>query len=102
MRLLDLDPRWCGLNQWVSPERPFRIGLSFLCPHCHEQRLAILFDPPVNPTRVDVVYNAQAYAGDRYVWQRSGDTFDTLTLTPSIDASKFGHWHGRITAGEVK
>jgi hypothetical protein len=24
-----------------------------------------------------------------------------LTVTPSIDASKSGHWHGHITNGEV-
>ncbi len=38
------------------------------------------------------------------VWKRgSGDTFETLTLTPSIDANVdiAGHWHGFITNGEV-
>jgi hypothetical protein len=34
-------------------------------------------------------------------WHRVGDTFDTLTLTPSIDCSRFGHFHGFITGGEV-
>lgn len=36
-----------------------------------------------------------------------GITFDcphcrTLTLTPSVDASKHGHWHGFITNGEIR
>jgi hypothetical protein len=36
------------------------------------------------------------------LWQRAGDTFDTLTLSPSIDASKHGHWHGFIQGGEIR
>jgi hypothetical protein len=37
------------------------------------------------------------------VWTRAaGDTFETLTLSPSIDASPAGHWHGFIQNGEVR
>lgn len=35
-------------------------------------------------------------------WQRQGDTFETLTLAPSIDASRAGHWHGFIQNGEIR
>jgi hypothetical protein len=35
------------------------------------------------------------------IWQRTGETFDDLTLTPSIDASPSGHWHGYVTNGQV-
>ena len=31
-----------------------------------------------------------------------GETFETLTLTPSVDASAAGHWHGHVTDGEVR
>ncbi len=37
-------------------------------------------------------------------WQRTGETFDTLTLTPSIHSRKEKGgcgWHGFITNGEV-
>lgn len=37
-----------------------------------------------------------------FKWEREGDTFETLTLKPSVDASGWGHWHGWITNGEVK
>ena len=30
------------------------------------------------------------------------DNFDTMTVTPSIDASGSGNWHGFITNGEIK
>jgi hypothetical protein len=74
MRLVDLQPRWGtdGTRRWVS----------FLCPHCRTQRLSV----PVG-------------AGG---WQASGETFDTLTLTPSVDVGGFGHWHGFITNGEIQ
>lgn len=45
----------------------------------------------------DVVMCARGIA-----WQRSGDNFDNLTLTPSIDASRSGHWHGFVTNGEIR
>lgn len=35
-------------------------------------------------------------------WHRSGDTFETLTLSPSVNCEGFGHWHGNIAGGEVK
>jgi hypothetical protein len=36
------------------------------------------------------------------LWQRTGDTFNSISLSPSIDASKAGHWHGYITNGEIR
>lgn len=29
------------------------------------------------------------------------ESFETLSVTPSLDASASGHWHGYITAGEI-
>jgi hypothetical protein len=43
--------------------------------------------------------------GDRG-WQRSGDTLETLTLTPSVQrlprAGETCAWHGYITNGEAR
>jgi hypothetical protein len=36
-----------------------------------------------------------------YAWTFSGKDFATITITPSIDASASGHWHGCITNGEI-
>lgn len=36
-----------------------------------------------------------------FLWERIGDTFANLTLRPSVDASKSGHWHGFVALGEV-
>ena len=34
-------------------------------------------------------------------WDRTGDTIETLTLSPSVDGSEFGCFHGWIRDGEV-
>lgn len=33
---------------------------------------------------------------------RTGETFDTLTLTPSVGFDNIGHWHGSITDGQIR
>lgn len=35
------------------------------------------------------------------LWERTGEDFDDLTLSPSVDASVLGHWHGFIRNGMV-
>jgi hypothetical protein len=34
-------------------------------------------------------------------WSMSSTDFETMTITPSIDASGAGHWHGYVTSGEI-
>lgn len=38
---------------------------------------------------------------DGYAWEFKGNDFATLTVTPSIDASASGNWHGHITNGAI-
>jgi hypothetical protein len=83
--LVELDPRWTS----TSDDR-HGMGVSFNCPHCRVQRLAIWFANPLD--------GGPPAPGERH-WQRSGDTFATLSLTPSIDASGWGHWHGFLSNG---
>lgn len=61
-----------------------------------KQRLSVSFD-----LALDGQPHVPDVAPDARWWHRTGDTFETLTLTPSIDASAYGHWHGFITRGEV-
>lgn len=81
MRLTELDPHW------VADSKGVRVGLSFDCPHCRTQRLAVPFH--------------ECFGWIQKPWNMSGDSFDNLSLSPSIDASASGHWHGFITNGEV-
>lgn len=34
-------------------------------------------------------------------WTRAGDDFASISITPSIDASRAGHWHGFVTNGAI-
>lgn len=100
MRLTDLSPRWLNVNVFV-----------FRCPHCpdsgelltcknvpmnvHDQIELCLktlgpYDKDIVPAKADTI------------WAFSSDDFATMSVTPSIDASNSGHWHGHITNGEIK
>jgi hypothetical protein len=99
MRLTDLDPRW-GIDADIviggvlrHYENRHGMCVSFECPHCRTIRLAVWFANPIDglPPTDDA----------KHLWQRTGETFENLTLSPSIDASKDGHWHGFLTNGEI-
>lgn len=107
MRLIDLEPHWIGLSGWSSPSA-FYVGVSFLCPHCdfnapmhgpnRRRRLAVQFWPPIDPDGLmGRVFDLPNNGGHR----RTGETFDSLTLEPSIGFESIGHWHGRIVNGEI-
>ena len=109
MRLSDLKPHWIGLAGW-SAEEPFYIGVSFLCPHCpidaqehgpsRRKRLVVIFTPPIDPggwlprmLAPPMLSGAHRRVG--------GSSFDDLSIEPSIGYDHIGHWHGRITDGNV-
>lgn len=112
IRLVDLNVRWVGLSQWAEKSPPFHIGISFdcPCPKCQAcrcltcghtpspKRLAVHFWPPIDPDGLlGRIFNLPDNGGHR----RTGETFDTLTLSPSVGFDSIGHWHGRITSGEI-
>ena len=100
MRLNDFQPHWIGIN--ASPDRGLRIGLSFLCPHCQQIRLTVYFKPQINPNHtIFPDWPVERSMTNVLWWDRiSGDTFDDLSLAPSIDYSGSHHWHGSIVNGE--
>lgn len=89
MRLLELNPRWFGLQR-------VRTGLTFLCPCCMQERLGVFFTPYINLSGIEILDFK-----DQLHWNRTGDSFDTLSLSPSIDASHLKHRHGFITEGRI-
>jgi hypothetical protein len=107
MRLTDLDPHWVA--EMGAPDT-HQQGVSFLCPCCRTVRLAVFFAEPITGSPVDLkqLHRSQGVDGhlaDHHLgstlWTRTGEDFDTLSLTPSVDCSHFGHWHGYITNGAV-
>lgn len=106
MRLSELGPRWVHPNIFV-----------FRCPHC---RNVFLTCKNVEMTRQQTWDALEAGLGEAWneivvppkpemAWSISGTApsdpqqafAENVTVTPSIDASASGHWHGFITKGEI-
>lgn len=105
MKLADLRPKW-GVDAdivlggvIVHDESRTGMGITFQCPCCvgtpRATRLGVFFRNPVDGKPPSDDFDAQ------HLWLRTGTTFEDLSLSPSINASEYGHWHGFITNGEV-
>lgn len=102
MRITELNAEWVGaggkgISDAEGNQVPERHGVGVLldCP-CGACGIH-LFVPFSNPLDGGPQHGAQG-------WQRTGETFDTLTLTPSILRSKEKGgcgWHGYIRDGSV-
>lgn len=119
MKLTDLEPRWVGAggegvfnaDGSPAPER-HGVGLSFLCPcaPCTAKRTGNTdtdFYLRVFVAFANPLDGGPAFS-DGPKWQRAGDTFETLQLSPSIQRHRVGEggcdWHGFVgqpTPGEV-
>lgn len=96
MKLIDLKPHWFAVDG-------LRCGLIFDCPHCRTTRLAVAFHHHALAEIENAAILARHGAQDvQHIWDLQGqDDFNTLTLSPSIDVSASGHWHGFIIAGNI-
>ncbi len=104
IKLTSLNPKWVGYggervtnaDGSAIPER-HGVGLSFLCPCLGKcgQRVYLSFENPLD--------DKGPIANDgRDIWIRTGDTFENLTLTPSIQRRASCSWHGYLTRGYLK
>lgn len=102
MRLTDLNPKWVGHGgegvtyKGVPVPRREGVSISFDCPCGDKDKCrpcTIIFKNPLDggPS----IYPDHA-------WDRTGDTFETLSLLPSIQRLDGCKWHGHITKGEIK
>ena len=102
MKLIDLSPRW------IAHDGDAKAALIFKCPHCREVWLTCTFHPIKISAQMGL-YRPEGEASggqvvpsrQNFAWSRSGDSFHNVTVTPSVDASASGHWHGFITNGEI-
>ena len=98
-RLVDLDPSWIRAD---GAEGRDRMGVMFVCPACRDPTTgyghmqAVWFANP--PDGGSPAPHQPGYPPGDPRWTRSGDTFETLTLTPSINTSC---WHGWVKSGDV-
>jgi hypothetical protein len=97
MKFVDLNPSWVGAGgEGISdrdgnpvPER-HGVAVTFDCPCGCDLRAAISFT---------VALDGKPWRADG--WTRTGDTFETLTLNPSIQRFDGCRWHGFIRNGQV-
>ena len=97
MRLVDLNPLWLNRHLFV-----------FWCPHCHKTLLSCKNAVMSRWEQCDLFAARFGYASvvpckPEFAWVfADGARFETIDVTPSLDASASGHWHGHITAGEIR
>lgn len=110
MRLTELEPRWVGAGgegitqaDGTPASRRYGVAVSFRCPcgkhprddEYETDRCVILLENPL-----DGLGRFDATTPGHY-WTRTGETFETLTLTPSIQRVGGCSWHGFVTNGDV-
>jgi Family of unknown function (DUF6527) len=101
VKLIELEPHWIG-SRW-NFVGGVRFGITFLCPHCKEVRLGVIFSNPFGEVeKLTMAKWADIRTNTKNLWKRNGQTFEDLSLFPSIDASEEGHWHGSIVNGEIQ
>lgn len=108
MRLVDLDPVWIMRDGE-------RIGFTFLCPTgAAKGRQSCFRESPARSEQWKLFAVTHGPDGDDHEfprdmiqgctpgtrWAISGE-FENLTVTPSIDGSAGGNWHGFITNGQI-
>jgi hypothetical protein len=97
MRLTDLHPHFLGsggegIHDAQGNPVPFRpgVGVEFDCPCGCAIPVFVAFANPLDG-------GPAVEKG----WHRTGDDFETLTLTPSILRVRTCTWHGFVTNGEI-
>ena len=102
MRLTELNPSFIGAggagitNSETGEPVPERKGvaLAFDCPcgTCGKEVILMLKNP----------MDGKPYETPHPQWTRTGETFETITLRPSILRMDGCKWHGYLTDGELK
>jgi hypothetical protein len=103
VRLVDLEPKW------LIPGKLF----VFKCPHCHDTPRNVRLSCTVVAMKAeeqDEAFDREFGEDNRHVivgckflaWtMTNGPSLETMSITPSLDASASGHWHGFITNGAI-
>jgi len=99
VKLADLNPTFYGAHGRGGINQ---LGLGFDCPACTAANrldkcewggwIAVPFANPMG--------GEPPLANEKTLWQRTGDTFADMTLSPSVHA--VGHWHGWVRNGNVE
>lgn len=104
MRLVDLDPHWIMKDG-------LRVGFTFLSPsgkqgNTHWRQSCFIVAMPSDAQDELLGESRVQHCKPACAWTVTGGienaTFETMTVTPSIDGIAGGLWHGFITNGDIK
>lgn len=98
MKLTDLDPHWLTPDVFIFKNPTGGTDL-LTCKRVAMSRAdqqALIYEK--NPQYVG---RSVVMTVPEMVWQFEGNDFATLTVSPSIDCSASGNWHGFVRNGEV-
>ena len=98
-RLIDADPSW-----WVprDGDRTRKIGIIFDCPIHEHCSVGVPFSNPIGGGSGEPMHSSKA------LWERTGEDFDTLTISPSIhvlgevNGPDGCQWHGYVRNGRFE
>ncbi len=90
-KLTELNPRWCVAS---GDESRSGMGMTMDCPNSRESRIGVWFSNPLD--------GLPPISG-KPLWERTGDSFENLTLSPSVRVStgEGELWHGFVRDGEA-
>lgn len=104
MRLTELDPKWLVKDGrrvgfvFVSPTDPLWRQSCFVEKLQHREQEDLFSDTLGVPRAVQGCNPHMAWTVEGGIENAS---FDTLTVSPSIDGSAGGLWHGFIRGGQI-
>lgn len=110
MQLTDLDPRWLLKDgQRVGFLSPIRGAgpvhwrqTCFFAPTTFREQCALVWEAMADQVDEDHKFGDWQACNNGTAWTPHGALdFATLTVTPSLDGSAGGLWHGFITAGQI-
>lgn len=120
LKLTDLKPKWLRRDGKA-------VAMIFLCPRCvarktgcerkrltwltcmfvvvgnREQRElieAIINNDPADFLATDTEEH-DVVGCKEIAWGKNCKNFESMSITPSLDASAAGHWHGHVTGGKI-
>ena len=99
MKLIDLEPAWLSPDVFVF-KSPTGHGDLLTCKRVQmtfREQYELIYKK--NPQHVN---RAVVMTVPEMAWTIQGSDFNTLTVSPSIDASASGNWHGFIIDGEIR
>lgn len=110
MKLVDLHPKWVMKDvqrigfTFVSPTNPKWRQSCFAVKASHKEQRELFLKLDPNPDNDKWLPCVQG-CNPECAWTIEGGienaSFETMTVTPSLDGSAGGLWHGHITNGQI-